>query len=159
MVERLADKSTSSSLLENFRFPKLSLVSKTVGSEQDRAGYSSTSWVPPPLSSEFKFPAKLLVYQRRPKVLLPSQQAESSSMPNQQAEPSSMSNQQAESLSCFSQTSNSPDDVSQLSTTSLSGFGSQVSDLLDDSSDKLTKTQECSARESREFSISQGASE
>ncbi|KAK8481863.1 hypothetical protein V6N12_066002 [Hibiscus sabdariffa] len=52
----------------------------------DRADYSSTSHVPPPLSSEFKFPAKLLVYQRRPKVLLPIQQAESSSTSIQQPE-------------------------------------------------------------------------
>ncbi|KAK9047608.1 hypothetical protein V6N11_053447 [Hibiscus sabdariffa] len=52
----------------------------------DRADYSSTSHVPPPLSSEFKFPAKLLVYQRRPKVLLPVQQAESSSTSIQQPE-------------------------------------------------------------------------
>ncbi|KAL4272879.1 hypothetical protein GQ457_13G027250 [Hibiscus cannabinus] len=93
----LADKSTSSSLIENFRFPKLSLVPKAVVSEQDRAGYSSTSRVPPPLSSEFKFPVKLLVYQKRPKVLLPNQQAESSSMHNQQAE--SLSYQHDESLS------------------------------------------------------------
>ncbi|KAK9010725.1 hypothetical protein V6N11_043594 [Hibiscus sabdariffa] len=185
------DKSTSSSLLESFRFPKLSLISKTVDSEQDRAGYSSTSQVPPPLSSEFKFPAKLLVYQRRPKVLLPNQQAELSSMSNQHQQAESFSCQHSESLSqqqagnsslfnqqqtdssflpiqqaafCFhqgsstgfSQTSNSPDDVPQSSATSLSGSGSQVFNLLDDSNDKLAKTQECSARES---SNSQGASE
>ncbi|KAK9021535.1 hypothetical protein V6N11_011522 [Hibiscus sabdariffa] len=178
-----SDKSTFSSLLESFRFPKLSLISKTVDSEQDRAGYSSTSQVPPPLSSEFKFPAKLLVYQRRPKVLLPNQQAELSSMSTQHQQAESLSCQHSESLSqqqagysslfnqqqtessflpiqqaefCFhqdsstgfSQTSNSPDDVPQSSATSLFGSGSQVSNLLDDSSDKLAKTQECSARES-----------
>ncbi|KAL4388756.1 hypothetical protein GQ457_09G027860 [Hibiscus cannabinus] len=65
------------------QFPKLSLVSSSV---QDRAGYSSTIHVPPPLSSELKFPAKLLVYQRRPKVLLPEQQVVSSSTLNQQTE-------------------------------------------------------------------------
>ncbi|KAL4279802.1 hypothetical protein GQ457_03G033150 [Hibiscus cannabinus] len=80
---RRLDKTVVSSLVENFRFPKLSLVSKSV---QDSAGYSSTSHVPPPLSSEFKFPAKLLVYQRRPKVLLPDQQVVSSSTSNQQPE-------------------------------------------------------------------------
>ncbi|KAL4386691.1 hypothetical protein GQ457_09G004130 [Hibiscus cannabinus] len=66
------DKSVVSSLVENFRFPKLSLVSKSV---QD----SSTSHILPPLSSEFKFPSKLLVYQRRPKVLLTGQSTLSSS--------------------------------------------------------------------------------
>ncbi|KAL4281085.1 hypothetical protein GQ457_03G012870 [Hibiscus cannabinus] len=89
----LADKSVVSSLVENFRFPKLSLVSKSV---QERADYSSTSHIPPPLSSEFKFPARLLVYQRRPKVLLSGQPTLSSSTSNPQ--PELLSSQQNGSL-------------------------------------------------------------
>ncbi|KAL4346923.1 hypothetical protein GQ457_17G006470 [Hibiscus cannabinus] len=64
-------------------FPKLSLVSKSV---QGRADFSPTSHIPPPLSSEFKFPAKLLVYKRRPKELLSGQQAMSFTTANQQSE-------------------------------------------------------------------------
>ncbi|KAL4284177.1 hypothetical protein GQ457_16G007100 [Hibiscus cannabinus] len=62
-------------------FPKLSLVSKPVQEQDD---YSSTSHILPPLSSEFKSPSKLLVYQRRPKVLLSGQPTLSSSTSNPQ---------------------------------------------------------------------------
>ncbi|KAL4386437.1 hypothetical protein GQ457_09G004620 [Hibiscus cannabinus] len=82
-------------------FPKLSLVSKSV---QGRADFSPTSHVLPPLSSEFKFPAKLLVYKRRPKELLSGQQAVSFTMASRQSEYDEfLPSQQAGSLFLASQ--------------------------------------------------------
>ncbi|KAL4366347.1 hypothetical protein GQ457_05G025950 [Hibiscus cannabinus] len=90
-------------------FPKLSLVSKSV---QKRADYSSTKHVPPPLSSEFKFPAKLLVYQRRPKVLLSGQHTVSSSTFNPQ--PELLSSQQNGSLFLASRSSSTSNQQPEL---------------------------------------------
>ncbi|KAK8983002.1 hypothetical protein V6N11_054986 [Hibiscus sabdariffa] len=86
-----------------FLLPKLSLVPKSANDQQvqfDRI--PATNQVHATQSSAFKFPAKLLVYQRRPK---PSIQ--SVSLPSQQADICL----HQESSAGFSQISNFPDGV------------------------------------------------
>ncbi|KAL4280054.1 hypothetical protein GQ457_03G021650 [Hibiscus cannabinus] len=144
-------------------FPKLSLVSKSV---QGRADFSPTSHIPPPLSSEFKFPTKLLVYKRRPKELLSGQQAMSFTTANQQSESlichydESLPFQQAGSLLLASQQLHSgesqqaescdcQDPSSGFSTCSnLSVENSQMVVVLNNDSGQLSGVQEHAVRES-----------
>ncbi|KAK9046953.1 hypothetical protein V6N11_052822 [Hibiscus sabdariffa] len=73
-------KTDCSQLVENFKFPKISLIPKNNAQQVQSGCMPGTNQVPSTQSSTFKFPVKLLVYQRRPKpsiqsVSLPSQQA------------------------------------------------------------------------------------
>ncbi|KAL4304271.1 hypothetical protein GQ457_10G020200 [Hibiscus cannabinus] len=141
-------------------FPKISLISKSVDSQQVQTGCTSTTnQVPAPLSSAFKFPAKLLVYQRRPKVSL-----QSTSLPSQQAvfcfhqEPSTGFSQGSSSsggVLVDDQQSSAVSLPIHASQESSAGALSNVLDLFAGNSDAssvsssvLSKAQECSARKS-----------
>ncbi|KAL4292157.1 hypothetical protein GQ457_14G020780 [Hibiscus cannabinus] len=131
-------------------------------------GFSPTSHVLPPLSSEFKFPAKLLVYKRRPKELLSGQQAMSFTTANQQSEyDESLPFQQAGSLflasqqlhtgesqqteSCGCQDPSfgfSTDSNLSVENSQMTGSSSQETVVLNNDGDQLSGIQEHAVRES-----------
>ncbi|KAL4384768.1 hypothetical protein GQ457_15G009960 [Hibiscus cannabinus] len=92
-----------SQIVENFRLPKLSLVSKSGNNQPVQFDHMfGANQLPASQLSASKFPAKLLVYQRRPKPTI-----QSVLLPNQQANICL----HRESSACLSQVSNFQDDV------------------------------------------------